>query len=137
MLHAADGLVDRSKHRVIGVGCQRVQLRRIVQRLEAWPFASLEGDCAAECVRHDQDVGEQDCGIEAEAADRLQRDFRCKLGREAQIEEAPRPLAQRAIFRQVTPGLAHEPHGWRRLRAAGQDFEDRFHEACLHGRLGF
>ena len=75
-LDAAHGLVDRRKHRVIGVGRKRVQLRRIVQRLETRPFASLEGDRAAERVRHDQNVGEQDRGIEAEAADRLERDFR-------------------------------------------------------------
>ena len=137
VLDPADGLVDRRKHRVIGVGRKRVQLRRIVQRLQPRPFASLERHRAAERVRHDQNIGEQDRGIEAEAADRLQRDFRCKLGREAQIEKAPRALAQRAIFRQIAPGLAHEPHRRRRLRAARQDFEDRFHETCLHGRLGF
>jgi hypothetical protein len=122
---------------VIGVSRKRVQLRRIVQWFQTRPFANLEGDRAAERVRHDQNVGEQDRGIEAEAPDRLERDFRRKLGREAQIEEAPGTFPQRAIFRQIAPGLAHEPDGWRGLRAAGQHFEDRFHEVCLHGRLGF
>ena len=135
-LDAADGLVDRRKHGVIGLCRKRVELRRIVQRLQSRPFTHLEGDRAAECVRHDQNVGEQDRRIEAEAPDRLERDFRRQFRREAQIEEASGTFAQRAIFRQITPGLAHEPDGWRGLRVAGEHVEDRFHDACLHGRLG-
>ena len=38
-------------------------------------------------MRDDEDVGEQDRGVEAEAADRLQRHLGGKLRRVAEVEE--------------------------------------------------
>ena len=48
---------------------------RRIQRIEPRPFAGLEAHAAAERVGDHQDVGEDDRGIEAEPADRLQRDL--------------------------------------------------------------
>jgi hypothetical protein len=92
-LHLPHGLVHRRKHAFICVRCKRIELRRIVERLEPRPFAGFEGHRAAECMWHDQNVGEQNRGIEAEAPDRLQCGFGRQLGREAKIEETARALA--------------------------------------------
>ncbi len=92
--HLPHGLVDRREDVIVRRGCKRVELHRIVEWFEPWPFACLEGHGAAERVRHHQNVGEQDCGIEAEAADRLQRRLGGEFGREAEVEEAPGAFAQ-------------------------------------------
>jgi hypothetical protein len=60
-------------------------------------------------MRNDQDVREQDRGIEAEPPDWLQRDVDGELGREAEIEEARNLGPHRAIFRQIAAGLPHQP----------------------------
>ena len=132
-LHPPHCLVHRREHASVLGGGERVQLGGIVERFEARPFAGLECHVAAERMRHHQDVGEQDRGIEAEAADRLQRDLGGELRREAEIEEPAGALAQRAIFGQIAPGLAHEPDRRHGLRPAGQDFEDRFGFGTAHG----
>ena len=48
------------------------------ERLELRPDFFLEPDFLTHRIRHDQDVGEQDRGVEPEASHRLQR----HLGRE-------------------------------------------------------
>jgi hypothetical protein len=78
-------------------------------------FADLEADTAAERIRYDQNVGEDDRRIEAETADRLQRDFGGELRREAEVEEAAGLGAKLAIFRQVTARLPHHPDRRHRL----------------------
>ena len=77
------------------------------------PDAMGLGLSFAQGEAHDRQVAEQDGGIHAEAAQRLQRDLGGALGREAEREEVPGLGPQRAVFRQVAPGLAHQPH-WRR-----------------------
>jgi hypothetical protein len=58
--------------------------------------------------RHD-DVGEEDGGVDAVAADRLQRDLGDEVGRRAGVEHLV-ALAQRAVLGQRAAGLPHEPH---------------------------
>ena len=60
-----------------------------VDRIEPRTLALDEPDLPAERIRHDQDVGEQDRRIEAEAADRLQRHLGGELGIVAEVEERP------------------------------------------------
>ena len=57
----------------------------------------------------DQNVGEQDGGIETEATHRLQRDFSGQFRGEAQIEEAAGLGANLPIFRQIAASLPHHP----------------------------
>ena len=68
---------------------------------------------ARRAQRHD-DVGEQDGGVDAVAADRLQGDLGDQLGVEAGLHH--RVLGpQRPVLGQRTAGLPHEPHrhtGW-------------------------
>ena len=54
----------------------------------AVPRLSSKRHMAAERIRHDQNIGKQNRGIEAEAVYRLQRHFRRQLRIETQIEEA-------------------------------------------------
>ncbi len=59
--------------------------------------------------RHD-DVGEEDGCVHPVAAHRLQGDLGEQLGVEAGLQH-PAVDADRAVFRQRPPGLAHEPDG--------------------------
>ena len=61
------------------------------------------------CVRHRQDVGEENRCIKIKAIHGLQRHFRRVLGRMGQIQEAPRLLARCPVLRQEPPGLTHQP----------------------------
>src|SRR5216683_3050595 len=96
----------------------RFQRRDLVGRIhgiEPRPFAYLEAHRAAERVGNDENVGEDDRGIEIETADRLQRDLGGELRREAQIEEAAGLGAELAIFRQIAAGICRYPDtlpGW-------------------------
>ena len=67
-------------------------------------------DLQAERLWDDEDVAENDGGVEGEPADGLQRDLGRELGRAADLEELVL-LAELAELRQVAAGLAHHPHG--------------------------
>ena len=60
-------------------------------------------------MRDDQDVGEQDRGVEAEAADRLQRHLLGEPRSVAEVEERARLFAGLPVFRQIAARLAHDP----------------------------
>src|SRR3546814_7837098 len=70
------------------------------------PFVFLEGQPLAQRLRNEQDIGEQDGGVKAEAADRLQGDLGGQFRRVAQVEEAAGLGPQFAVFRQIAAGLA-------------------------------
>ena len=130
--HPAQRLVDRREFRIVCLCCEcRNQLRRI-ERIEPWSFADFKANGAAERVRNHQDVGEDDRGIELEAADRLQRHLGRVVRRETEIEEAAGLGAQLAILRQVTSRLSHHPDRRHALALAAQDL----HEGLRHGRCG-
>ena len=117
--HPAQRFIDRLEFRKVGLRSQRLDFRRRIQGIELWAFADLEPDRAAERVGNDQNVREDDRGIEVEAADRLQRHFCGKFRIEAEIEKAAGPGADFAIFRQITARLPHHPDRRHRLAAAG------------------
>jgi hypothetical protein len=83
------------------------------------PFALRELEPDAERLDDQQDVGEEDRRVDAEAFDGLERDFGGRLGIAGELEEAvARP--HRTVLRHVTTRLTHEPdRGVRRRRAAG------------------
>ena len=134
--HAAQRLEHRLELGEVARRCQRADLVRRIQRIEPRAFAGLEPHLAAERVGNDENVREDDRGIEVEAADRLQRHLGGVFRREAQIEKAARLGAQFAIFRQVTAGLPHHPDRRYRLPAAGKHFEERFNGVILGQVLG-
>ena len=68
---------------------------------------------SAERVRNHEDVGKQDRCIEAKPTHRLQRDLSREFRRETEREKISRLFTQRSIFRQIAPGLPHQPY-WRR-----------------------
>ena len=73
--HPAQRFIDRLELAEVGVRRQRRDLFRRIQRIEPRAFAGLEPDGAAERIGNDQNIREDDRGVEVEAADRLQRDF--------------------------------------------------------------
>ena len=107
---------------------QRVHLRAGAHRLGQLR-AGVEGHPHAERLERQQDVGEDDRGVEREAAQRLQRGLDRQLRRLAQRQEV-HALAQRAVLRQVAAGLPHDPQrrAVDRLAPAGAQ------EAVVHAR---
>ncbi len=106
----------------------------IIQRLQPRTLANLEPHGTAERIGDHEDVGEDDRRIEAEPADRLQRHFGGKLRVEAEIEEAAGLGPHLAIFRQITPGLPHHPHGRGSLALAGEHVDEGLCRRLGHGR---
>src|SRR6266581_442169 len=80
------------------------------RRHTRWTGGWSSDVCSSDLQRleRQQDVGEQDGGVDGEATDRLERDLGGEVGRVTQLEQRVL-LAQRAIFREVTARLAHEP----------------------------
>ena len=58
----------------------------------------------------DEDVGEDDDGVDAELAKGLKRDFDGEIGRFADFEEGV-ICADGAVFGEITASLTHHPHG--------------------------
>ena len=104
-------------------------------RIEHGTVPILETDFDAEAIRHHQNIGEQNCRIEIETPDRLQRDFGRQVGRVAQIQKGSGRLPQFPVFRQIAPGLTHEPDRRRRYRFARQHAQNRLigHRMGLSG----
>jgi hypothetical protein len=128
-----NGLVNRRQGIVIDPGAELRQSSRLTQRFEPWTLTLFKTNTLTKRVRYHQNIGEQDRGIKTEAADRLQRYFRCKLWVEAKIEKSAGFFANSPIFRQIASGLTHQPN-WR--RSAGltcQRAEQRFnHRTVRH-----
>ena len=130
-LHAAQRFIDRFELAEVGVARQRRDLLRRIQRIEPRAFAGLEAHGTAERIGDHENIGEDDRGIEVEAADRLQRHLGGIFRREAQIEKAARLGAQFAILRQIAAGLPHHPYRRHRLPVAGQYLEKRLNGGFL------
>ena len=80
------------------------------RRDEPRPFADAEAQIHAHRVRHDQDVREEDRGVEAEALDRLQRDLGRGFAVVNQFEKAALRRPQRTIFGKIASRLSHQPN---------------------------
>ena len=102
-------LIDRAQMLMELAEPELRQVLAVLQRLQHRAAPFLEADLLAQGIRHHQDVGEQDRRIEAEAPDRLQRHLGCQHRVVAKVQERARRRPGPAIFRQIAPGLAHEP----------------------------
>ncbi len=125
-LDAAHGVVDRGEPLRRAEALEPFGGSARAHRLEHRALAVAKRDRLAERMRHHQYVREQDRRIHAEAADRLQRRLGGELGREAEIEEGWGAFPELAIFRQVAPGLAHQPERRHRQSFAGKRPQERF-----------
>src|SRR5262249_58644308 len=121
-------LVDRRQPVDQAVQRKAGEIAAFFDRLEDGPVTFAEADRLPKPVRHDQDVREQDRGIEPEAADRLQADLDGELGIEAEIEKAAGAGPDRPVFRQIAAGLPHQPD---RRTLAGLAAPPPPHEAVL------
>ena len=77
-------------------------------------------------VEREQQVREEDGGVDVDGVDGLQRDRDGQFRRAAELEEGV-PLAQRPVVGHVAAGLAHEPDrraltGWRRQARRKRSF---------------
>jgi hypothetical protein len=70
----------------------------------------------------------------AEPAHRLQRGLDRQGWGEAKIQERSCLFAKGAIFRQVAPGLAHEPEGRPVQRVSGKRLQEWLGLDCIHRR---
>ena len=90
--------------------------------LDGRAFAANEIEPDAHRFERQQEIREENRGVDVDPANRLQRDFGRQIGRAAQLEQGV-AFAQRAVLAHVAPGLAHEPD-WRGvdgLEAAGSE----------------
>ena len=85
----------------------------------------LEFEGQAHGLGGDEDVRENDDGVDAEAAKRLDGDFECQIGSLADLEE--RMLCTDfAVFRKVAAGLAHHPDREARNGLAAASAQEQF-----------
>ena len=97
---------------------------RVANRIEPRSFAVFKDDALTKSVSHDENIGEQDRGVEAETPDRLQGRLRRQGGRIAKIEKCLRAGAQFPVFRQIATRLAHEPDWGPRLAFPSESAEE-------------
>ena len=83
----------------------------LYRALKLWPFSGLEIEAKPHRVRNRQNIGKQNRGVQLVAPERLHRYFARELRVFAQAKEIARLSTRCAIFRQVTSGLTHDPHG--------------------------
>ncbi len=108
--HQAQGLA----HRLQGLPRPGGQLPHLVHRrqgAEARTFAGFEPDLLTQGARDQQNISEDDSGVEAEAAHGLKRSLGRHLRIHAEGDEVRRLGPQLTVLGQVAPGLTHEPHG--------------------------
>ena len=124
LAHVVEALRDR-------VGPQRVELGARVETV-FHPDAALLAEFVALAHRlgDDEDVGENNRGVESEAPQRLQRHFGGERGRSHHLEEGALGL-EGAVFGKVTAGLAHHPDGRSVELFAGAGGEETL--AGVHG----
>ena len=118
-------LVDRFEHVAeLGARLEAADAREIrlasERRLDRRPLAAHEIERDAERRERQQQVGEQNRGVDVDAPHRLQRHFRRQFRRPTEIEQRI-ALAQRPVLAHVAARLAHEPDWSRvdRLPSAG------------------
>ena len=76
-------------------------------------------------MRHHENIGKDDGGVEAEAADRLQRHLGREFGIVDEVEKPACLFPHGAIFRQVASGLAHHPEGRSGLPLSRKNLDER------------
>ncbi len=124
-LHDANRFIDRRKDIMIDLSGQALKAAPVFDRIELRTFTCGKAHLLAERVRDDQNVREQDRGIEAKPPHRLKRDFGREFRREHEVEEASRFSPYCTIFRQIPPSLPHQPD-WRRVMpTAIKDVKER------------
>jgi len=108
----------RLPHRVediaeLGLDVERrepVDIGRVRDRpVDDRPFAGGEAQPQAQRLEGQEDIGEQDRGVDAQPGDRLERYGRRERGIVTEIEDGV-TLAEFAVLRHVASGLSHEPH---------------------------
>ena len=117
-------------------GVQRRDTGLIAQHGENRPLAFPEFQAVPERPGQHQDVAEQDGGVEAVAADRLQRHLGREVGGGAEGDEILHPGADRPVFRQIAPRLAHQPDRRRPYRLTAQGSQQRFHRNVHWLKMG-
>ena len=113
----------RGEHLDLGPGFQAISHRD--SALLAKTVSLSEG------FGHDQDVGEENGGIDGKPPQRLKRNLGGQSGRAHHFEKSVLGL-ELAIFRQVAPGLAHDPDRRAVNLPAGTGGEKSF--AGSHGK---
>jgi hypothetical protein len=71
-------------------------------------YAILDAESHSHGLGNDKDIAEDDRRIHAKLVHRLERDLHCQL-RSSHHSEKVRPLANRAILREIPACLAHHP----------------------------
>ena len=136
----AQSLIDRVQRVVNGVGrFQRGDAGHAGDGGKARAFAGFKPQISPKRLRQQQNIGKQDGGIKAVAADGLQGNLCRQFGIVAQFQEIARQRAGGAVFGQVAASLAHHPD--RRVgknlafECAQNGFGHRNPPLCAMGRM--
>src|SRR5215471_19358884 len=126
-----DSLVDRIESTVIDRRIEPRNRSRIAGRIESRPLPLLECHPLTQRMRDHQNIREKNRCVETKSPHRLQGGLGCKLGLKTQLQKITRPPSQRPIFRQIPPGLPHQPNRWNGLCFSIQRFEQWFYRIDL------
>ena len=105
-LQPTDRLAGRL-HDLLDVAVESLEVGAFLHRI-SYDRSRIELELDAQAGEGNQDVGEDDDAVHAEAPMRMQRDLGRSIRICAQLEEA-RLLTELAVLRQVTPRLPHQP----------------------------
>src|SRR5690606_34276320 len=84
-----------------------------------------KADPLTQRIGHYEDVREQNCRIEVEPPQGLQRYLRCQFRRIAELEERSDGRPDLPILGKIPSGLSHDPHRGARLAPAFDCFKKR------------
>ena len=122
MTHLPNRLVDRRKLLLNLVEAKRL---KILKRPKDRASSVLIGNRLPERIWDNEDIREQDCGIEVEPTDRLQCHLRSKLGIKAKLQKGTGLLSYLPVLRKIASCLAHNPDR-RRIDCLAGDRLDEF-----------
>ena len=118
--------------RLVGLRFERAEPVEVACRADRLvddrPRPRLDANADPDRRERNHDVAEHDRGIQRHPAERLERDLDGELRVPTGLQDVAL-ATQLAVFGQVPPGLAHEPHG----RAVHRFAPQRTQEAIVHG----
>ena len=95
------------------------------QATQSWPFTSLEPDLLPQGSGNQQYVGKDDRGVKTEPTHRLQGRLSGFFRIQAEGNEIRCRRSQGPVFRQVAPGLTHEPDRRASARFSGENLQNQ------------
>src|SRR5262249_7154518 len=121
-----DRLVNRPKYALVNVRFEPSQSSAINDCIELRTLAQSKLHGLPKRVWNDQNIREQDCGIETKSTHRLKCHFSRKFRTKTELEKISRLLPYHPVFGQIAARLPHQPYGRRTPTLVVENIEKRF-----------